>query len=193
MQSAIQAKAASQLLAGNKFPFIVSAICSATCQYILSSAVVNSMNTVIGPGYGTQAGVIVGLVPDSMSSLILLKGQSMGIGGKDFRKLCDAVSFGVVSSMSSVTMQGSVMGGGPGIGTGTISGLIPSALESLIYQQEIFRLIHGVSMRKMISAIAFGICTHIMAASVIITDIGTPAPPPVGPIPVVAPGIGILT
>jgi hypothetical protein len=96
--------------------------------------------------------------------------------------------------MTTVIMQGFVIGGGPGIGTGKIVGLVPIGLETLIFSQAIFRLISGSKIRDIISAIAFGICSHILSiGTVIITDIGAFTPPPIGPIPIpAAPGIGRL-
>jgi hypothetical protein len=194
MQSLIQLKAASKLMAGNKLPDVVSAISGATCQYILLSAIVNSTNIVTGPGAGTQIGRIVGLFPQQMSTAMQLKAGSSLISGRDFGKLCDAISFGVVNAMNSVLLQGTVIGGGPGSGTGKIMGLIPTALTTLILAQEAFRLISGSKLREVISAISFGICTHIMTVgTVTIINIGVASPPPAGTFVLpVAPGIGRL-
>ena len=191
MQALIQLKAASQLMSGSKLPAIVSAISSATCQYILTIPVVNSTNTVLGPGAGTQVGRIVGLMPSIMSTTMLLKATSQGLTGKDLRKLCSAISFGVVNSLNFVIMQGVVIGGGPGTGVGKITGLVPSVLTAMILAQDFFRLISGSKIRAIMSSVAFGICNHIMTfGTVTITNIGVVAPPPAGPVPIVAPGIG---
>ena len=194
MQSLIQLKATSDLMAGNKLPDVISAISFATCQYITASSVVNSTNIVLGPGAGTQTGVIVGLVPQAMSSMMLLQATSLGLSGKNLPMLFDAVSFGVVTTVMACPVQGVVIGGGPGVGTGTIIGLIPTALQLLILNQAIFRLLSGSRIRDIISAISFGICNHIMTSGVVtLTDIGVFTPPPVGPIPIpAAPGIGSL-
>jgi hypothetical protein len=181
-------------MAGSKLPDIVSAVSGATCQYVISSAIVNSTNIVTGPGVGTQTGRVVGLIPQQMSTLMQLKAASSLITGKDFGKLCDAISFGVVNAMNSVLLQGTVIGGGPGSGTGKIMGLIPTALTTLILAQEAFRLISGNRLRDIVSAFAFGICTHIMTVgTVTITNIGVASPPPAGTFVLpVAPGIGRL-
>ena len=195
MQNLIQLKAASDLMAGNKLPDIVSAISTATCQYITASAVVNSTNIVLGPGAGTQTGTVTGLVPQAMSAMMLLQATSQGLSGKNLPMLFDAVSFGVaISVMTSVLVQGTVIGGGPGIGTGKIIGLVPMGLQTLILTQAIFHLLSGSKIREIVSSIAFGICNHIMTAgTVVLTDIGFFTPPPIGPIPIPgAPGIGKL-
>lgn len=194
MQALIQLKAASQLMAGNKLSALVSAISSATCQYILTASIINSTNIVLGPGTGTQMGRITGLIPSIMSSTMLLKAASQGLTGRDLKKLCDAISFGVINSLNTVIMQGTVIGGGPGTGTGKIVGLVPAVLANLILVQDFFRLISGSKVRDLMSAVAFGICTHIMTfGTVIITNIGVAAPPPAGPILIpAAPGIGRL-
>jgi hypothetical protein len=194
MQSSMLLKAASTLISGSKLSSFVSAVSSATSQYILTSAIVNSTNTVLGPGVGTQTGTVVGLIPNQMSSMMRLKAASTGLAGKDIIKLFDAVSFGVVTSMSTVLMQGTVIGGGPGTGTGKIIGLVPSALTGLILAQEAVRLLGGSKISSLVSAISFGICTHIMSAGTVnIINIGVAAPPPVGPILIpTAPGIGRL-
>jgi len=155
-------------------------------------AVVNSVNIVLGPGAGTQTGNIVGLTPSLMSLMMLGKAASQGVAGKDLKKIFDSISFGVVTCMNTVIVQGTVIGGGPGSGTGKIVGLVPSGLMGLIMAQESFRLIAGKDLIKIASAIAFGICTHIMTVgTVVLTDIGAAAPPPAGPVPIPgAPGIG---
>lgn len=192
MQGLIQVKAASKLMAGSKLSPIVSAISSATCQYILLSSIVNSVNTVMGPGAGTQIGRITGLSAQAMSSMMLMKAASQGMAGKDLKKMFDAISFGVVNALNMVIMQGTVIGGGPGTGIGRVSGLIPSALTGMIMAQEAFRMIAGSKLRGAASSIAFGICTHIMTFGIVnITCIGAFTPPPVGPVPIpTAPGIG---
>ena len=194
MQGLIQARGASVLLAGSKFPDIVSAVSSAACQYILTAAIVNSTNVALGPGSGTQTGTIQGLIPNAMSALMQVKAASMALSGRDLGKICDAVSFGVCNGMSSVMLQGTIIGAGPGTGTGKITGLIPSGLEALIFAQTSFRLLSGRNIRDLISALSFGICNHIMTtATVLCIDIGVAASPPAGPVPIpAAPGIGRL-
>ena len=192
MQGLIQIKASSQLMSGSKLPSLVSAICGATSQYVLSASIINSTNIALGPGSGTQIGRITALVPQAMTSLMVLKASSMGLSGKDIQKLFGSISFGVINSMKSVILQGTIIGAGPGTGTGKVTGLVPSGLEKLILAQSFFRLISGDKLKSMISAIAFGICNHIMTAGVVnITNIGIAASPPIGPITIpVAPGIG---
>jgi hypothetical protein len=129
-----------------------------------------------------------------MSQMMRLKALSSGLSGKDIGKLFDAVFFGVVTSMSTVFLQGTVIGGGPGIGVGKIIGLVPTALTALIMAQEAVRLLGGAKMLPLVSAISFGICTHIMMIGTVnVINIGIAAPPPAGPIPIpAAPGIGRL-
>ena len=194
MQGSMFLKASSELLAGSKLQSFVSAVSAATCQYISIAAIVNSVNTVLGPGVGTQTGTVVGLIPQQMSSLMSLKAASSGLLGRDLSKVFDAVSFGVVTSMSTVFLQGTVIGGGPGTGVGKITGLVPTALAGLIMAQEAVRLMAGSKLFQTVSAIAFGICTHIMTVGTVnVINIGAAAPPPAGPVPIpAAPGIGRL-
>lgn len=192
MSGLIQAKAGLQLMAGSKMSSLVSAISSATCQYLPLVAIVNSTNNVLGPGTGSQFGRISGLSPTLMTTAMTLKAASQGIYGRDLYKFCSAVSFGVVNSLNTVIVQGVVIGGGPGVGIGKVVGLVPSALSMLIMAQEAFRLMGGSKLSNIISSVAFGICTHIMTVGIVnLTDVGVAAPPPVGPIPIpAAPGIG---
>jgi hypothetical protein len=194
MQGMIQLKASSTLMSGSKFPTLASALSSAICQYILMSAVVNSTNQAMGPGGGSQIGRIVGVNPSGMSAMMMLKATSKGIVGRDTRKLFDAVSYGVVNSLQMVVMQGTIIGAGPGSGTGKILNLIPTALEAFIFTQAAFRLLSGSKIKDIISAVAFGVCNHIMTVgTVTITDIGVAATPPAGPVMIpAAPGIGRL-
>lgn len=194
IQGLAQLKASSQLMSGSKLPDLISAISKATSQYILSVSIVNSTNIALGPGSGTQIGKISALVPRVMSSMMKLKASSYALSGRDIQKLFDSISTGVVNAMKSVVLQGTIIGAGPGTGTGKITGLSPVALEKLILGQSYFKLISGDKLKSMISSIAFGICNHIMSSAVVnITDIGVAASPPVGPITIpVAPGMGRL-
>ena len=125
---------------------------------------------------------------------MLTKAAASGLAGRDIRKFFDSISFGVVNAMKSVLLQGTIIGAGPGTGTGKITGLVPSALQNLIYAQSAIRLISGDKLRSLLGAIAFGICNHIMSAGTVqATDIGAAAGPPVGPVTIpAAPGIGKL-
>lgn len=193
MQGLMMANAASQTLAGSKLTDLAAAISAAVCQYVLSVSTVNSTNIAMGPGSGTQTGTITGLVPATMSSLMLAKAASLGIAGRDTSKLFDAVSFGVVNSMSTVLLQGTIIGAGPGTGTGTILGLTPVALQGFILAQTSVKLLSGSKLNDIMAAVAFGVCMHLSSAVVQATDIGIAASPPAGPVPFpVAPGIGRL-
>jgi hypothetical protein len=194
MTSFILKRMLSYPMSGEKLSYFISAISSATCQYILSVSTVNSTNIALGPGAGTQTGRVVGLSSFGMGTLIYNRALSSGFSGRELRRFCNAISYGVVMAMKSVVIQGSIIGAGPGTGTGTITGLVPSALQGIMYSQEAFRLISGDKLRTILSAIAFGICNHIMAAGKVnVTDIGVAASPPVGPITIpAAPGIGKL-
>lgn len=194
MQGLIQAKAASVALAGSKFMDLAGAIANASCQYILMSSFVNSTNIALGPGAGTQTGTIQGLTPSGMSALMLAKAASQGLAGRDIRKLFDAVSFGVCNAMKTVMVQGTVIGAGPGTGTGKIVGLVPTALEAFLYAQGLAKMLSGTKYTALISAIAFGVCNHIMTVGTAqLTDIGAAAGPPAGPVTIpAAPGIGRL-
>jgi hypothetical protein len=89
-------------------------------------------------------------------------------------------------------LQGSIIGAGPGTGIGKLTMLSPVILENFIFGQALFRTMSGTSLRSLLSCISFGICNHVMlTGTVMITNIGVAAGPPVGPIPVpAAPGIG---
>jgi hypothetical protein len=194
MQSLIQAKAASTLVSGSKFPSIASAFSSGTCPYVLSASTVQSTNVAVGPGAGTQTGRIMGLNARAMSKTMLLKASSVGLSGRDLRKIFDAISFGVVQAANSIMIQGTIIGAGPGTGTGKILGLVPSALTSMILGQAAFRTISGSKLRSIVSSASFGICIHIMSVGTVqLTDIGAAAGPPAGPITIpAAPGFGRL-
>lgn len=187
-------KASSKLMAGSKFPTLVSAVSNATSQYILATSIVNSTNIALGPGAGTQTGRISGLVPSTMSLMMMGKAAAQGLSGRDIKALFDSVSFGVINALKATLLQGVIIGAGPGTGTGKIVGLVPSGLQALILSQSFFRLISGDKLRALISAMAFGICNHILSAAVVnVTNIGVAAGPPIGPITIpAAPGIGKL-
>jgi hypothetical protein len=194
LQGFIQSKAASLTMSGSKLPPLVSALSAAICQYVLMTSIVNSTNVAMGPGSGTQTGTIVGLNANGMSSMMSLKATSKAISGRDTKKLFDAVSFGVTTILNAVIMNGTIIGAGPGSGTGKITGLVPNGLEAFIFAQTSFKLLSGSKLKDMISAIAFGVCNHIQTVGTVnITDIGVAASPPAGPITIPsAPGIGRL-
>ena len=172
-----------------------SAISSAVCSYFTVAPIVVSTNIVTGPGAGTYTGKVVGLLPSAMSSLMMLKLTSAGLLGRDVKKLFDAVSFGVCNTLLTTAIaQGTVIGGGPGAGQGKITGLIPSALQNLLHVNLAGKLLSGSKSMALSSAMAFGICTHIMTTGVVITVcMGAFAPPPAGPVVIpAAPGPGRL-
>jgi len=194
IQGLITVKASSKLMSGSKLPHLVSAVSNATSQYILAASIINSTNIALGPGGGTQTGRITALVPSTMSLLMMGKAASQGLSGRDIKALFDSVAFGVVNSLKAALLQGTIIGAGPGTGTGKITGLVPTSLETLILGQSFFRLISGDKLKAMISCMAFGICNHIMTTGVVtVTNIGVAAGPPIGPVTIpAAPGIGKL-
>lgn len=194
MKSFMLLKASSKSLSGNKLSDLVTAISNATAQYVLSASTVNSTNIALGPGSGTQTGRVSGLNATTMSSLMTIKAAASGLSGKDIKKLFDSISFGVVNAMKSAVLQGTIIGAGPGSGTGRIKGLSASALQKIILAQSFFRQISGDKLRALLSAISFGITNHIMTSGIVTaTDIGVAASPPVGPVTIpAAPGIGRL-
>lgn len=194
MSTQMRLRGNSLLLTGDKFSSFVSAVSNATAQYVISASVVNSINTALGPGAGTFTGRISGLSASTMSSLMQIKAAASLLSGRDIKKLLDSVAFGVVQAMRSVVVQGTVIGAGPGTGSGRVYALVPTALEGLIIAQTSLRLLSGSKMRQLVSAIAFGICNHITTSGTITTTcIGAAAGPPAGPVTIpTAPGPGRL-
>lgn len=193
IQGLIQGKAASKSMAGSKFPSMVQAISTGASMHVLSTATVTSTNIVAGPGAGVQIGRIVGVNPSAMTSLMMSKAAAAGISGRDTMKLMESVAFGVCNSLNAVIMQGSVIGGGPGTGTGFIAGLTPPALKGIILGLMGAQVLAGSKLASIVDAMAFGICTHIQTATVSITNMGAAAPPPAGTVTLpVAPGTGRL-
>ncbi|MBE3084695.1 MAG: hypothetical protein IMZ64_00575 [Bacteroidetes bacterium] len=195
MTGLMMAKAASKMMGGSKLLPEISSLSSAICSYLSIAPVVVSTNIVTGPGAGTYTGKVVGVVPSVMSSLMMLKATSKGIMGRDTKRLFDTVSFGVCQTMlTAVFAQGVVIGGGPGVGHGKITNLVSSVLQGIILLNVSARILGGSKARDIAGAMAFGICSHIMTSGTILTTcIGAFAPPPVGPIPILAaPGPGRL-
>jgi hypothetical protein len=189
-----KAKAASVSVAGEKLPGIVDSISMATATYVLGTAQVQATNVVLGPGAGTFTGTIAGLNPTAMSTLMMTKAATAGFSGRDLKKLMDAVAFGVVQAVLQVVVQGSVIGGGPGTGTGKVLALVPTALQAQILAALSGRNLVGSKTNDLVGAMAFGICNHIMSAGTITTTcVGAFAGPPTGPVTIpAAPGIGKL-
>ena len=194
MSSQMQLKSSSVTVSGSKFSGIVSAVSNAVASYVPSTAQVQSTNIVVGPGAGTFTGRVSGLSAPVMSKLMQLKAAIAGLTGRDIGKLCDAVSFGVIQAMRQVTVQGTVVGGGPGSGNGKILALVAKSLEPIIIANLSAKILMGSKTKDLISAIAFGVCNHIMSAGTITTTcIGAFAGPPTGPVTIpAAPGMGKL-
>jgi hypothetical protein len=195
MTQLMLAKATSQSVHGNKLLPQLSAVSSAVCSYFSTVPVIVSTNFVTGPGAGTYTGKVVGLVPSAMCSLMMLKMGMLGLVGRDVKRLFDAISFGVCTTiLTTAVAQGTVIGGGPGAGQGKIIGLFPRALQPIILANLTGKILVGSKTQTLASAIAFGICNHVMTAGTVITAcIGAFAPPPAGPIPIpAAPGPGRL-
>ena len=195
MANLMRAKAVPSKILGSKSTPLLSAVSSAVCSYVPAAAVVVSTNMVTGPGSGTMTGKIVGCVPSAMSSMMVMKATSLGLRGRDMARLFDAISFGVCQVLQTLSVaQGTVIGGGPGAGTGKITNLVPSVLERLIVASLAGRVLMGSKTSPVFTAVAFGICTHIMTAGTVVTTcVGAFAPPPAGPVPIpCAPGPGRL-
>jgi len=181
--SLTQAKAASLTLSGDKLQPLISAVANATAAYVMSVGMSNPTCTVLGLGAGTFTGQILGLTPSGMSSQMMLLAAPQGLAGRDIKKLFDSISFGVVQAMKSVIVVGAVIGGGPGIGTGKVLGVVAKGLEAQILGMESVKLIGGDKLRPLIACIAGGICNHItQAATVMATCVGAFAGPPAGPV-----------
>jgi uncharacterized membrane protein len=174
-------KLSSSEIAGQKANPMLTAVSSAVCSYLLSAAVVQSINQVLGPGAGTYTGKIVGCIPTTMSSLMMTKTTSAKLVGKDTRRFFDAISFGICQSlMTTALAQGVVIGGGPGVGQGKITALVPSTLQNMIFSSLPGKKLQGSKINPFLSAIAFGICNHIMSAAVVQTIcIGAVGIPPI--------------
>lgn len=195
MSQQMRLNATTKLITGDKLPDFVSAVSSATSSYLLSSAVVNSTNICLGPGAGTFTGTVKGIIPLTMAQLMTLKATTLGITGRDASKFFEAISFGVSQILNgSAIAQGFVIGAGPGTGTGRIYALVPTALQSIIIANLAAKSITGEKLFSVTSAIAFGICNHIMSAAVVTTTcVGVAAGPPAGPVTIpAAPGTGRL-
>lgn len=194
MSGLMMAKGASLTLSGTKLNSLTSGISSAVASYVLSASFVTSINNALGPGSGTFTGRISGLNPSTMSKLMSLKASALGLSGRDLSKLFNSVSFGVVQALKTAVAQGIVIGAGPGSGNGKILNLVPKALEAIIMAQLAAKVISGTKLKSLASAMATGICNHIMTSGRITTTcIGAAAGPPVGPVTIpTAPGNGKL-
>lgn len=181
-------------LVGSKFSSLVKAVSNAVATYIVSAAVVQGTNQVTGPGAGTHTGTISGITGPGMSSLMKTKATLLGLVGSKIGTLFDALSAGIVASVKQGIAQGSVVGGGPGIGTAKIMYLQPTVLSKQIQAQMIAMGLVGEKAGSLADAIAFGVVQHIQsAATVQTTCIGAFAGPPAGPVLVpAAPSIGVL-
>jgi hypothetical protein len=188
------AKASSLVLSGRDLQKLVNAVAQGTAAHVMSVGMSNPTCIVMGPGAGTFVGTIAGMTPQGMSGLMKLKATTQTLTGRDIGKIFDSISFGVVQAMKAVTVQGAVIGGGPGTGTGKIVGPVAKTLETQIMGMEAVKALGGEKLRPIVACVAFGICKHILqAATVSATCVGAFAGPPAGPVTIpAAPATGKL-
>ena len=195
MSNLILTRAAGFLLGGQKMKPIVDSISSACVQYFLASFRANTVNNVLGPGSGTSVGTVTGIFPTGMASQIKRMAEFLRVGGGSHSdRFFNAVSFGVVQALNTATMNGIVIGGGPGSGYGKVFGLSGSALKPLILNRLSFKVGRGSKADLIFTAVSSGICNYLnSSASINNVCIGTFSPPPVGPVPIPsAPGNSFL-
>ena len=183
MSAQMTQKGSSLELTGDKLMSFVDAVSMACTTYVVGSSFVNSTNQVTGPGAGTYTATLKNLNAPVMSGLMMSQAAPAELGGRDLKKFFDALSHGVVQALKSAVSTGSVIGGGPGIGRGSIKNLVPEMLEASIITQLGGKQLAGEKMPKLASCIAFGVCNHLMQTVFVSTTcVGAFAGPPAGPV-----------
>lgn len=169
----------------------LQALCSATGNALYQNVLIPNLVTCTLNGTAGPTGTIIhiavaGIIPTAMSGLMSSKAASVGFTGKDMYKLFSAFSRGVAISLSSMQIQGTVVGCAVGAGTGRFVGLQASTLGGYIKAQNAVKNLTGKEIGKLADIFAFGIATQLtQSATFTVSVAGAIAPtPPTGPVAV---------
>lgn len=100
------------------------------------------------------------IVSTAISSSATLKASSTEIVGRDMRKMASAVAMATtqfILTNAVVVSTNVVVGPGAGTSTGTLQGMVPSALSALMVQIGAGFIMVGRDVKKFFDAISFGI------------------------------------
>jgi hypothetical protein len=136
-----------------------------------------------GPIGNISSLLVGGLIPSSMAGYMLQK-SGKKLRGRDLSKLFNAISVGVCTSLTSMTLSGTTIGVGVGSGTGSFTAVTAEGLSKSIALQMKAKRLLGVNSVDLANAIGFGIAQQLkIATKITVMASGAVAPvAPTGPV-----------
>jgi hypothetical protein len=136
-----------------------------------------------GPIGNISSIIVGGLVPSTMAGYMIQKAGKK-LTGRDLSKLFNAISIGVCTSLTSITLNGTTIGVGVGSGTGSFSAVTAEGLSKSIALQMKAKRLLGVNSVDLANVVGFGIAQQLKTATKItVLASGTVAPvAPTGPV-----------
>jgi hypothetical protein len=172
---------------------IASAVGNAVGNYlILPNLVTGTLNGTAGVTASVNSIALVGLIPQSMGTLMVQRASGSNITGRDAFKFFNAIATGISTVVQTAFLTGTALGIGPGAGTGRFTALNEQALSKLILAQFFSKNLTGRDVSTISDAVAFGVVNHLLTTTFTLSALGAVAPvPPAGPVAVV--GIPTVT
>lgn len=179
-------------------PQFTNAIGTGIANGLLASAY-SGVSTGLGFGTGVSTGVITGpaTIPTSLATLIMSAMIANGMPGSDKTlPFVNALAAAIAQHIAAVVITGSSTLVASGTGVGTITGITPTGLSSLI-QLELESVNMGgpAGYPKISTALGNAIASAILSSVVNTTIVGVPVgpPPSLNPVPATGVDTGVLT
>jgi hypothetical protein len=176
-------------LKGKNVKDIADAVAQALCVYTTTTPNLLSffLSGTAGPVGNLSSIVVSGIVPQTMSSMMLFRANNKGLKGKNLKNLFDAISNGVSLNLMGMYVGGLTAGIALGMGFGKFSYINTMAVSNYLRSSFVIKMFKGKNVKDIIDAIAYGFSMHMKSTPTVTAGVlGAIAPvPPVGPIPVV--------
>jgi len=162
---------AAQGMLGKSTPSLATAISDAVTINILSTAIVQTVDSgTLGGGVGTSK--VLGINSAALKGLMVGQFASQGMLGQYSPKLAGAISEAfALWFLAGNQTQTTHSGVGLGVGQGKVTGLTPSAMEAILIGMLGANGMLGQYSPKLAKAIANSIVPHVLSSGTVITPI----------------------
>jgi len=190
LSNILKAKMASKGILGKDMPSFCDAFGTAVVTSFLSMNIVNTTDTGI-IAVGTGIGKLSGLVDTVLSLQIFEKFMTKGIRGIPVKSFSDALAEATVLHFNTASIINTTSAGiAVGTGIGKISGLVPTAMSTLMLTKMLSGGIMGIAIKDFCDAFSEAFCQHVTSLG-IATVVISGAPVLVGGSPVPGAGVGL--
>ncbi len=183
----ISSQMMAQGLKGRDGIKLSGAVASSLASYLtLPNLVSCNLTGTAGPVGNINSISVFGLIPKTMSSLMVSKAFSKNLKGRDISKLCDAISNGVCQVLNGMMLSGTAAGIAVGSGLGNFTAVNAGSLSGLMLANMQSKQINGRDISKLCDSISYGIVQHLKTSvrfSLLVTGAIAPVPP-AGPVAV---------